>query len=117
MKSYYFFATLKAHIELSDDDFELLFEEAKYHYDFEIKSSIKVGGFLYGLKNYRTFAQEAGHPDKIVVFSERELNLMMKALEMNRNEVGLKLYERLFNVFKDLQDKTVAVNRSLNDVK
>lgn len=114
---HYFFATLTAVLELSDEEFSVLFYEAENHYDYKVKSSTQPGGILYGFRNRRSFAIEAGTPENEVEFIERELGLMMKALEMTRKEEGIKLYERFLTIAKELQLKTVEVNKPINDIK
>lgn len=114
---HYFFATLTAIIELSDEEFELLFNEAERHYDFTVRSSTQIGGLLFGIKNRRSIAKEFGEVDNEVSFSEREIGLMLKALEMTMIPAGPKLYRRLIEIAKELQQKTVEVNKPLNDVK
>ncbi len=61
MHQYYFVAILTAHIELTDEEFELLFNESARHYDYKVKTSTKVGGFLFGFQNQRNFANEVGN--------------------------------------------------------
>ena len=117
MSQYYFVATLVAHIELTDEEFQILFSEATKHYDAKVKASAKVGGFLFGFQNRRMYAAQAGEPDQIVEFSENQLDLMMKALEMNWSSEGRTLYNRLLNIFKDLQQQTMHANKPLNSLK
>lgn len=114
---HYFFATLTTVLELSDEEFGLLFKEAENHYDYKVKASTQVGGILYGFRNRRSFAMESGNTDNEVEFIERELGLMMKALEMTRETFGITLYKRFLDIAKELQQKTVEVNKSLNDIK
>lgn len=117
MKDYYFVAALTAHLKLNEDEFNLLFSEAGCHYDFQIQSITKVGGFLYGFRNRRLFAKESGQHDEIVEFTESQLNLLMKAMEMNNTSDVLNLKSRLHNIFIDLQRQTVEVNKPLNKLE
>lgn len=114
---HYFFATLTAVLVLIDEEFYLLFDEAEHHYDFTVKESTKVGGFLYGIRNRRSFAMKSSERDHEVEFTESQLDLMMKALEMTTSTSGIKLRGRFLKIFKELQQKTVDVNKPLNNLK
>jgi hypothetical protein len=116
MKQYYFIATLTASVKLNDQEFDLLYHEAAKHYDFEIQFSTKIGGFLYGFRNSRDFFKEAGNIEEKVIFSERQLDLMMRALEFSHSEPASQLRSKLLDIFKELQTQTVTVNKPLNQV-
>jgi hypothetical protein len=117
MEQYYFIATLTASVKLNDQEFDLLFHEAATHYDFDVQFSTRIGGFLYGFQNSRNFFKESGDINDEVIFSERQLDLMMKALEFSQSEPASQLRSKLLDIFKELQQKTVAVNKPLNEVK
>jgi hypothetical protein len=117
MKDCYFVAGLTAYIELSDEEFNLLFANAQHHYDYKVKSTTEPGGYLYGFKNRRLFASQAKNRDCNADFSESQLNLMMKALEMTTCEAGIKLRSRFLNIFRELQRQTVIVNKPLNNIE
>jgi hypothetical protein len=117
MEQYYFIATLTASVKLNDQEFDLLFHEAATHYDFDVQFSTRIGGFLYGFRNSRDFFKESGDINDEVIFSERQLDLMMKALEFSQSEPASQLRSKLLDIFKELQQKTVTVNKLLNEVK
>lgn len=117
MQQYYFIATLTASIKLNDQEFDLLFHEAATHYDIDIQCSTRIGGYLYGYRNSRDFFKESDQVYDEVIFSERQLDLMMKALEFSQNEAASQLRTKLLDIFKDLQQQTVSVNKPLNKVK
>lgn len=56
---------------------------------------------------------------KEVEFNSLQLDLMLKALEMSsyskNAEAGEKLFNRLHKIMRELQLKTVEVNKPLND--
>jgi hypothetical protein len=117
MEQYYFIATLTASVKLNDQEFDLLFHEAATHYDFDVQFSTRIGGFLYGFRNSRVFFKESGDINEEVIFSERQLDLMMKALEFSRSKPAAQLRLKLLDIFKELQRQTVTVNKPLNQVK
>ena len=117
MDNYFFEATLTIYVELSEADVELLLHAAANHYDFKVQASTIVGGFLFGIHNRHRFAKEQGKEDKIADFSESQLNLLMKALEMSYQKDVIRLRHRLFKLFRQLQEQTIQINKTLMDLK
>lgn len=108
--SHTFYATLQAHIELNDKDFEFLKERASLHYDLKVKSSVEIGGFLYGLNNRRLFSNGE---NKVLTVSSNELQTMMKAIEFGSGEHGAFLYNRFHRIWDELQQKQIEINKSV----
>ncbi len=106
-----FWATLTATIEINDSDFELIQESCKHHYDFKIKSLVEVGGFLYGAKNRRDWSPE----DKEIEFTFRQIDSVMKSLEMYTTEQSYALYSRLRSIIMEINEKTIALNDTLKE--
>lgn len=74
-------AKLIAHIEIEDEDFDFIKKCCKHHYDFKVKSSVEVGGFLYGYTNRREWSKGQ---DKVLELEFRQIDLLLKALEMGQ---------------------------------
>jgi len=115
MNNYSFHATLTVSIFLNDEDFNFIFENCKNHYDTRIKYFTQIGGFLNGFKNRRTHITglEITDDDRYVEFSFRQLDSMIKSLEMNSCETSSKL-NLLFNkVISELTEKQKNINNNL----
>ena len=110
MKKHSFFATLSATVELSDNEFNLLLESAQKHYDGTVNSTICVGDHLYGAKGRRNFSEGK---DKNVDFTERQLGLALKSLEIQNTDLSIALYVRLIGIVKDMQAKNIEINEDL----
>lgn len=110
MEKHSYFATLSATIELSDSEFNLLLESAKNHYDSTVNSTVCVGGHLYGAKGRRDYSEGK---DKNVDFSERQLGLALKSLEIQNTEISMSLYIRLTGIVKDMHAKWNEINEDL----
>jgi len=109
---HYFVAILNVVCELTNPEFEILFKAAERHYDHTISATTRIGGQLFGLRNRRNF-----NNDPTTEFTERGLNLMMKALEFSDSKEAQALREKFITMFKELQQKTVEVNRPLNNIE
>lgn len=119
-----FYATLTAEVEITDEEFDLICECCKNHYDYKVKSLIEHGGFLYGANNKRNFSKEYAREamedfkDNDIEFSTSQLNITMKSLEQYyhspKNEAKFILSKRLHNIFDELQEKQQEINKSLN---
>ena len=110
MKKHSFFANLSATIELSDLEFNLLLESAKNHYDGTVHSTICIGGYLYGAKGRRDYSEGK---DKNVDFSEHQLGLALKSLEIQNTDMSVALYVRLTGIVKDMHAKWNEINEDL----
>ena len=89
---YRFWANLQACFQLDDRTFGLLFKCMRHHYDGSVKAATEQGGFMYGSRNRR---RPGGSTDleyrNGLELSSRELQLLMKALEMRQYVVGDEL--------------------------
>lgn len=112
MEKHSFFAKLEARVEISDSDFNLILEHAANHYDNTVKSSVRVGGFLYGFKNRREWSKGE---DKIVELTERELGLVLKSIEFSLSDQAIHIGRRLYAIAMELQEKFIEVNKTLNN--
>lgn len=116
-KEYSFFATLEANVFLSDAEFYSIWDCMKRHYDITVKMSVDVGGFMYGLRNRRTLSKHRAvtDEDRICDFSNRELQLMLKSLEMtNSDDFIIEIKEKLRNVLTQMTKKQNELNVNLN---
>lgn len=111
--NHYFRATLSALIELSDAEFDLIWKNASRHYDGTVRSSVQVGGFIYGYRNRRNWALERDddtHEYKIVDVKNSEIQLIMKACERDYSDESLRLSSRLFLVLAEMNKRTAEIN-------
>lgn len=112
MDKHSFYATLTAHIEISDSDFKLLLESAANHYDNTVQSSVRAGGFMYGFNNRRNWSKGE---DKIVELSTSQTGLVLKSIEFNGTDKALHLYKRIYNIAMEMQNKEIELNKTLNN--
>lgn len=111
MKAGTFSVELIANVEIHDQDFALLLQEASRHYDGTIQRSVCQGGFLYGLNNRRTFSKGK---DIVCDLTGRQLDLLLKTLEQNHSDRALFLSQKLFNVLNKLTSTYKELTASLN---
>ncbi len=104
-----FYATLSAHIDMDDSDFERLKEKASRHYDSTVKSSVEVGGFLYGLTNRGEFSNGE---NKTLELSGRELQLCIKALEFDNSDHTKAISKRLIGVLNEMYFQQEQINKA-----
>lgn len=112
MERHTFWAELKIYIEINNDDFHFIFDNAARHYDFTVRSSTEVGGFLYGLKNRRILSESK---DKVCVLSSREFQLITKAIEFNTEERSNKIKTRLWKILHELKSKSKEINKQFEN--
>lgn len=104
-----FWADVSVEIEMNNDDFNLLCVHSKHHYDISVKGLTEYGGLLYGARNRRNF-----NPNDLgVTVSSKELQLLIKSLEMTRIHSCVAIYDRLFEILKELMDKRNEINETL----
>ncbi len=113
--TYSFYATLTANIFLNDNDFYFLCDCCKNHYDFTVRMSNEIGGFLHGFKVRRTPIKglDITNDDRIVEFNYMKLGLIMKALEIQTSEQALRL-NLLFNkVASEMFISQQSINKNI----
>lgn len=115
MKKHSFIAELKANIELSDDEFNLLLKASQRHYDGAVQSASRVGGFLYGINNRRTWAKEGISKDLSTEFTYRQIDLMLKSMELINTQEALKLTVRLSTISQEMYAKNTEINKQLSN--
>ncbi|MCK9417138.1 hypothetical protein M0Q97_10830 [Candidatus Dojkabacteria bacterium] len=123
MKKYCFFAELKLNVEFTDEEFEIIFNDASNHYDSTVKATAfpGYGGFLHGMKNRRNWEKESGNsPDYAYEWdlSYKDLNLILKAIEFDENDDAKILYYKLRKIVEEMQNANVEINKTLkkNDI-
>jgi len=91
-----FYAVPMVSVGFSASEFGLLMSNIKSHYDFTVKATAEVGGFMYGAKNRRAFDEN----DNAVDLDARKLGLLMKSLEYPKHEAlaAAVLYTRSANI-------------------
>ncbi len=107
---HFFQAVIMAHVEISDNDFDFILKSCRNHYDFTVKSSVVVGGFLYGFNNRRQFSKGE---DKTLDLTSRQLGLIIKSLEMQHNDQGSRIGGYLWKVVNEMQDVFKKTNEQL----
>lgn len=107
-----FRATIKMLVETSDEEFKTIQTCMIGHYDYSVKSSVEVGGFMYGWANRRKWALQYGDkvPDLICDFESRQMQLTLKALEIWHTEEVNALAKRLWNIVHEANKVSEEVN-------
>lgn len=118
MNKYCFCAELKLNVEFTDEEFNIIFNNAAHHYDSTVKSTTIPGhgAFLYGMKNRRDWEKSSGDsPDYAYEWdlSSRDLNLILKAIEFDRDYNAIVLYHKLRNIFQEMQEANIEMNKKL----
>ncbi len=109
--THYFFWNPTAVIRLEDEEFKLLWFNMSHHYDGTVKDATKCGGFMYGCKNNREWQLENKDlVDLDVHVNHRQLQLLIKSLEMDRDEQAINLSERLWNIINEMKEKHKRIN-------
>lgn len=95
-----FFADIQILITLTWEEFDYIFQSAKNHYSFDCTSMTQQGGNLYGWKGRWDFAIKKGAPIEEWVqqydFSNREFQLLIKAIEFDANPMANELKNKLW---------------------
>lgn len=105
-----FISTLDAQVELSDQEFDLLWKNSKHHYSHDVKSMTDQGGFLYWQRNRRTILAGGTAEDKIAKMAYRDLDICRKALEMDHSKESYELSGR----FRKIAIEMGEINRTMN---
>jgi hypothetical protein len=118
MKKYCFCAELKLNIEFTDDEFNIIFNNASHHYDSTVKATTIPGqsGFLHGIKNRRDWEKTSSDSQDYAFgwdLSFRELNLILKAIEFDQNYDAKTLYHKLRKIVEEMQDANIKIDKAL----
>ena len=115
METHSFYAKLSANVFLSDEDFYFIYKCFQNHYDRTIKMSADVGGFLYGRKVHRTPYPDwtPTDEDRVIEFSSRELQLVLKSLEMQSSKQASDLNIRFLQILSELAKNQNEINNNL----
>lgn len=111
---YYLQARLYAIVAFNGDEFNFIWSCCKKHYDATVKTSIEVGGFLYGYRNICSVAES--DEDVKAEFSFRQLDLILKALEMHvgSETQATRLYQQIERILRDINTELPKINELLN---
>lgn len=108
----FFRAEYKAHIEIPDLEFEFIKKCCERHYDYKIQSLVQVGGFLYGLTNRREWSNRE---DKVCDLSFREIDLLLKSLEMSRELLSYHISAAFRRICKEMSKQNHEHNKKLEE--
>lgn len=103
-----------ADIELSDDEFNFIFQSCQQHYDYKIKSLAKSGGFIYGFKNRREFSKDE---DKILDLNFRQIDLLCKSLEYSQEDIAYEIHKNFKLILDSINTITFELNQQLEKQK
>ncbi len=111
-------AELIAHIEVSDQDFDFIKKCCTGHYDFKVSETVKVGGFLYGATNRRQWAKDRNEENNILVLKFRQIDMLLKALEMGNYidmEKAMPITKRFTEILHKINEKYSILNPALEN--
>ncbi len=119
MESHFFWAKLEAYIYFSDEEFETLWNASERHYDPTVQSLSKVCGLLYVENSVRNFnySDELKSEDTFLESTNtiklefREVDLLIKSLEMEHSPKGYALSSRLHKIIREMRDKANEINQ------
>jgi len=107
-----FFAIVEMIIDLSEEDFSTIERNMKNHYDGVVQSATKQGGFMYGQRNIRKFKVER----TVHQFESREVQLMLKSLEMDHSPESYRISKRLFSIVQEATEKSQEINKQFTNI-
>jgi len=102
---------VEADINLSDDEFALLWKSCTSHYDSSIRFLLMPGQFMYGWKNLRISVSDEA--DKSYTLKFREIDKLCKSLEMdiNNSQLSYQLFKKLSRILEDINETSVVLNK------
>jgi len=109
-----FYATLTANVFVGDEDFYFIYDCFQKHYDINLKMAAEVGGWLYGRKIHRT-PFEGWEPDdesKVIEFTFRQMDLILKSMEMQRTDQASLINIRFRKILHELAEKQNSLNNN-----
>jgi len=114
-----FYATLSANVFLNDADFYFIYQCFERHYDHKIKSASEVGGWLYGRKVHRTpYADwKPTDEDRIIDFTFRQIDSVLKSLEMERSEQSSRLNMMFHKIAHEMSITQKLINENMSTYK
>lgn len=106
-----FFAVINFVVELNSEDFKLLWDAMANHYDGTVQSCTKLGGFMYGWKNSRDFAEKKGETRDIKNLESHDMQLILKSLEMDFSAAGHILAKRMWSIVREAMAYSEEINK------
>lgn len=113
---HYFWADIKAAIDMPEEYFAFICQAAAHHYDATVLDMVAVGGFLYGQKGRRDFMKKT-HPDQALqeeVYTFRQIDLMCKAIEFPATAMGWEITREFKQVLDGINQKSKYINNLLH---
>lgn len=111
-----FYATLTANVFVNDEDFNFIYECFQRHYDITIKMVADVGGFLYGFRNRRIplIGLDITNEDRILDLSNRQIQLILKSMEMQRTDQASNINFRFHKILQELVSSQNSLNKNIS---
>lgn len=108
---HYLQVEMVAMVEFTDEEWNVIMECCRHHYDYKVKTSTEKGGFLYGAQNHRDWCKDG--EDKTDDFTFRQLDTICKGLEMSQSPLRDEIYSKIHNILKDINKTGVEINDNL----
>ena len=103
-----FSAEVSCMLVFTDAQWNLIMESFCNHYDWELKGAPAYGGWLYGLNNQRKFSNDTENWE--LQFTFRQVDLIIKSLELDRSEIARDLDKKLRGVITMLTGASAMAN-------
>lgn len=107
---YYYQIIPKATITFTDDEFNLMWESCKHHYDGIVQSLTEQGSWLYGLRNKIVYFKSEYREVKLTF---RQIDLILKSLEMTHSTLAYNLFAELRKILQEMNDNFPLINELL----
>lgn len=114
--NYSFYATLTVNFLIDDIDFNFICEACKSHYDFKVRQSNEIGGFLNGFRTRRTQCNgmDITNEDRILQLNASQLGLIMKSFEMQSSEQASRLNLMFHKITFEMATKQKTINKNIS---
>jgi hypothetical protein len=106
---------MEADVAFTDKEFEILTKNFKHHYSFDVSSAAEHGGWFYGMSSIREWEKSEEMPISARQLTFRQIDLMTKALEMDRSDEAINLYRRLSSILTDMNGTTARLSLGLDE--
>lgn len=110
-----YWAEIKYCLQLTHEEFAIIWRNAIAHYSYDVKGNTEQGGFIYGMNNVLSWHKKdlKTTPDKSLPshnIESRNFQLLMKALEMDVSIEARGLFHGLKKAFDIKQKRQELAN-------
>lgn len=104
--------SLVVFVKFSDQQWNLIMQAFKQHYDWGLKSAVEIGGWMYGLNNGRILSKGE---NKEAELTFRQADSILKSIELEFDSSACEIRLALHAILKKMNSTYELLNKQLDE--